>query len=135
MKAQYRSREECEQWKANEALRAVFLPKTQPKDDTFVPFGQLTRKPKVDDTPFVKHLGYSSLGASILVVPFIVFTMLGGSGSQSNTDSARKATEEWCERKAIEAVVPRILIYKPTDDEVLRGHETFMRECMKKQGH
>lgn len=51
------------------------------------------------------------------------------------SEESRARAEEWCTRKAIQAAADKIPLYSPSQDEIIRGHQAFMRECMKNQGY
>jgi ribosomal protein L37E len=66
-------------------------------------------------------------GALILLI-VIVASFSSGPGDKSRA-------QEWCSRKASEAAAPLIHAYNPSPEEMLRGHQKFMRACMKNQGY
>lgn len=66
---------------------------------------------------------------SLILVAFLFFAACGSS------EESRARAEEWCRGKAVEAAAQRIPVFRPSADEIERGHQAFMRECMRNQGY
>lgn len=73
--------------------------------------------------------GKRNPGLSLIPVAFLFFAACGSS------EESRARAEEWCRGKAVEAAAQRIPVYGPSAEEIERGHQAFMRECMRNQGY
>jgi hypothetical protein len=82
------------------------------------------------------HQRYT-IGCVLVVfgLPLFVLFMLFFNPSKADRAADREAAERWCTRKAVETAREKIPTHRPSADEVVRGHDLFMRACMRNQGY
>ncbi len=74
-------------------------------------------------------IGKRKLALYLISAAFLFLAACGSS------EESRAKAEEWCRGKAVQAAAQRIPVYRPSAEEIERGHQAFMRECMKNQGY
>ncbi len=70
----------------------------------------------------------ASVGTLLLALLFLC-------AACASPEESRSRALEFCEREYLKTAVVLNPIYRPSKEEVERGLDAFMRECMKNQGY